>query len=115
MLDSSKFTKFKKNRGKKTQVSMHHRYQKGDELVGVYVSDDHRPGYDGQPHPIIVIKTEIGDMVGVWRTGYVNKAINIQNAQPGHYVSIICNGWDFNKDGLEYPVLDIEFEDPATL
>ncbi len=115
MANITKINKLKKIRGKKRQLRIHPPFQQGDDLVGEYIRDDFYPGYNGQPHSIIVIETEDDEEIGVWRNDYIDKAIRIQNAQPGHYVSIVCHGREFNNDGYEYSILEVEFANPDTL
>lgn len=78
--------------------------------MGVYDRDDTHLGIQGVAD-IIVLITEDDTEVGVWRNGYVNKAIELADACPGQMVSIKCTGTNVNSHGIEYPMLDVDFFD----
>ena len=71
-----KIKQYKARRQAAAPVTMHPPFVPGDHLVGIYDRDDTHLGFNGHGD-IMVVKTEDDQEVGVWRNGYVNKAVDL--------------------------------------
>lgn len=109
-----KLNKFKASLSAQSNITIHPRFETGDEVTGVYSRDaTQRTAYG--PQQIIVITQVDNQEIGILRTPHINTMIELYQACPGDLVSITCTGNDISRSGNEYAKLEVVFADPATL
>ncbi len=106
--------KFQNLLNQPSKTPVHAPFVEGDQVIGIYVRDEVQVGPYGLT-PIIVIEQGNGKEIGVKRSVYIDNAIAISQAKPGHLVSISCTGREYNDKGYEYPVLDVTFLNPNVI
>ena len=94
-------------------IPVHSSFVKGDRLSGLYVRDELCTRFPGHSS-ILVIKQQNGQEIGVLRSAYIEKAIQIFKAKPGDFVYITCSGM-FHKNGYEIPTLEAFFISPEKI